>query len=90
MDTYGLYAASAVSANTFLRSIFGCGLPLAAGPMFHNMGVGPAMSVLGAVAAAAIPVPLIFMRYGRTLRKMSRFAPVHDDEDEEKDAANKA
>ncbi len=30
VDTYGLYAASAVSANTVLRSLMGAGLPLAA------------------------------------------------------------
>ena len=79
IDTYTLYAASAVSANTFLRSILAAGFPLVARPMFHGMGVGPAMSVLGGVAALAIPVPFIFMKYGLTLRKMSKFAPVHDD-----------
>jgi len=78
VDTYGLYAASAVSANTFLRSVFAAGLPLAARPMYHNLGVGPATSILGGIAVLAIPVPFIFMRYGLTLRKMSTFAPVHD------------
>ena len=78
VDTYSLYAASAVSANTFLRSLLGAGLPLAARPMFLNMGVGPACSVLGAVAALALPVPLLFMRYGLKLRKMSKFAPVEE------------
>ncbi|KAK1808768.1 hypothetical protein LTR12_016885 [Friedmanniomyces endolithicus] len=78
VDTYALYAASAVSANTFLRSLFACGLPLAARPMFRNMGVGPACSVLGAVACLALPVPLLFMRYGLRLRRMSKFAPVED------------
>ncbi|KAK4553712.1 hypothetical protein LTR86_009210 [Recurvomyces mirabilis] len=78
VDTYSLYAASAVSANTFLRSLLGAGLPLAARPMFLNMGVGPACSVLGAVAVLALPVPLIFMRYGLKLRKMSKFAPVEE------------
>jgi len=78
VDTYGLYAASAVSANTFLRSIFAAGLPMAAMPMFHNLGVGPAMSILGAVATAAVPVPFIFMKYGVTLRRMSKFAPVKE------------
>jgi len=28
------------------------------------------------VATLAIPVPFLFMRYGLTLRKMSKFAPV--------------
>lgn len=76
IDTYGLYAASAVSANTFLRSLLAAGLPLAAPPMFHNLGVGPAMSILGGIATLAIPVPFVFMKYGLALRKMSAFAPV--------------
>jgi len=79
VDTYALYAASAVSANTFLRSLFASGLPLAARPMFHNLGVGPACSILGGVACLALPVPFIFMKYGLRLRKMSKFAPVPED-----------
>jgi MFS family permease len=79
VDTYGLYAASAVSANTFLRSVLAAGFPLVARPMFHNLGVGPAMSILGAVATLAIPVPFIFMKYGLALRKKSSFAPVEED-----------
>jgi len=78
VDTYQLYAASATSANTFLRSLLGCGLPLVARPMFHNLGVGPAMSILGAIAVLMLPVPFLFMKYGLALRKKSRFAPVED------------
>ena len=78
VDTYGLYAASAVSANTFLRSLLASAFPLVAKPMFNNLGVGPAMSILGAIACLALPVPLIFMKYGLRLRRMSKFAPVHD------------
>ncbi|KAK5088392.1 hypothetical protein LTR05_002610 [Lithohypha guttulata] len=76
VDTYGLYAASATAANTFLRSLMACGLPLAVRPMFAALGVGPGMSVLGAVAAVAIPVPFLFMKYGHNLRQRSRFTPV--------------
>jgi multidrug resistance protein len=57
VDEYGLYAASATSANTILRSLFACGLPMAAGPMFRNMGVGPAASLLGGISCLALPVP---------------------------------
>ncbi|TVY64227.1 putative transporter [Lachnellula suecica] len=78
VDTYGLYAASAVSANTFLRSVLAAGFPLVARPMFNNLGVGPAMSILGGIATIAIPVPFIFMKYGLTLRRMSKFAPVDE------------
>lgn len=76
VDTYGPYAASATAANTFLRSLLACGLPLAVRPMFAAMGVGPGMSVLGGVAALAIPVPFLFMKFGLSLREKSRFAPV--------------
>ena len=78
VDTYGLYAASAVSANTVLRSLLAAAFPLVAKPMFHKLGVGPAMSILGGVACLALPVPLIFMKYGLRLRRMSKFAPIHD------------
>ena len=78
MDTYQLYAASAVSSNTILRSLMAAGVPLAATPMFENLGVAPAMSILGGVATIAIPVPFLFMKYGLALRKRSSFAPVHD------------
>ncbi|KAK6435623.1 hypothetical protein LTR95_008189 [Oleoguttula sp. CCFEE 5521] len=73
VDTYALHAASAVSANTFLRSLMGSGLPLAAKPMFAALGVGPAMSILGAVAVLALPAPVLFMKYGKRLRAKSRF-----------------
>ncbi|EXJ80437.1 hypothetical protein A1O1_08582 [Capronia coronata CBS 617.96] len=76
VDVYGQYAASATAANTFLRSLLSCGLPLAVRPMFFAMGVGPAMSVMGAVAAAALPVPFVFMKYGHALRRRSKFAPM--------------
>jgi hypothetical protein len=52
------------------------GLPLAAKPMFRNLGVGPAMSILGGIAVLALPVPFLFMKYGMALRQKSKFAPV--------------
>jgi len=78
IDTYRLYAASAVSANTLLRSFMAAGFPLFARPMFHRLGVGPAMSIIAAVATLALPVPFVFMRYGLALRKRSKFASAED------------
>ncbi|KAH8899881.1 MFS general substrate transporter [Thozetella sp. PMI_491] len=79
VDTYGIYAASSTAANTFLRSVLAAGLPLAAHPMIAGMKTGPAMSVLAAVSLILIPVPFVFMRYGKDLRKKSRFAPYKGD-----------
>ncbi|RMZ86408.1 hypothetical protein DV736_g6366, partial [Chaetothyriales sp. CBS 134916] len=76
VDTYGPYAASATAANTILRSIFAAGLPLATRPMIQAIGMGSSMSILGAVATVAIPVPFLFMKYGLALRRRSKFAPT--------------
>ncbi|KAG0154205.1 hypothetical protein PDIDSM_1585 [Penicillium digitatum] len=76
LDTYGPYAASAVSANTILRSVLACALPVAAAPMAHTMGIGPAMSLLGGVSCLVLPVPFLFMKYSPTLRQKSKFAVV--------------
>lgn len=76
IDTYQLYAASAIAANTILRSVFAAGLPLLARPMFQHLGTGPAMSILGALATAAVPVPFLFMKYSVVFRQKSKYVDV--------------
>lgn len=78
VDSYGPYAASAVSANTILRSVLACAMPVAARPMFENLGVGPAASLLGGVSCLLLPVPLLFMRFSGVLRRKSHFALGRD------------
>ncbi|GAD98454.1 bicyclomycin resistance protein, putative [Paecilomyces variotii No. 5] len=79
VDSYGPFAASAMAGNTFLRSLLACGLPLAARPLFMNLGVGPGCSLLAGLSCLALPMPLVFMKYGRKLRKMSKFAQSLED-----------
>lgn len=74
IESYLPLAASAVAANTFMRSAFGAVFPLFAGYMFHGMGTGWAGLLLGLFAAALIPVPLFFLKYGERIRKNSKDA----------------
>lgn len=76
VDTYGMYAASALSANTIVRSLVAAGLPLAARPMFENMGVPHAASLLGGISCIALPMPFVFMKYGAKLREKSKMIPT--------------
>jgi hypothetical protein len=69
VDSFALYSASALAANTMVRSIMGAILPLAALPMYETLGLGWGNSLLGFVAAALIPAPWLIMRYGEFLRK---------------------
>ncbi|GAA5988009.1 hypothetical protein JCM10908_002028 [Rhodotorula pacifica] len=74
IDAYTQYSASAVAANTFLRSIFAAALPLVAQPLYHNLGVGFACTLLGCVAAVLATVPFILYKVGPKLRSMSSYA----------------
>jgi DHA1 family multidrug resistance protein-like MFS transporter len=75
IDVYLMFANSAISANTLIRSGVGGGFPLFAVQMFHKLGVDWAASLLGFLSAAMIPIPVIFFFYGAKIRAMSRFTP---------------
>lgn len=69
IDAFGMYAASALAANTVVRSIFGAVLPLAGARMYSVLGYGWGNSLLGFIALALVPIPFLLNRYGETLRK---------------------
>jgi hypothetical protein len=68
VDAYEQYAASALAANTVMRSIAGAVLPLCGLRMYDTLGLGWGNSLLGFIAAVLIPVPFLIRRYGETLR----------------------
>ncbi|KAL4905873.1 hypothetical protein BDW74DRAFT_152197 [Aspergillus multicolor] len=74
IDTFQSVAASAVAANTFLRSVFAGCFPLFATAMFRNMGVPWASSVLGFIAIALIPIPYLFYVYGPRIRARGKWS----------------
>ncbi|KAK0713263.1 major facilitator superfamily domain-containing protein [Lasiosphaeria miniovina] len=80
VDTFTMYAASAVAANTFLRSAFASAFPLVVMPLYHNIGVGPGSSITGGFAVLLVPVPFVFFVYGKRIRAASKWskASVYD------------
>jgi len=75
VDAYLMFAASAIAANTFLRSLAGAGFPLFSQAMFSSLGVNWAGTLLGCVAVVLVPIPVIFLKYGQKIRAKSNFAP---------------
>jgi MFS transporter, DHA1 family, multidrug resistance protein len=75
-DTYLMYTASAMAANTICRSACGAAAPLYTQHMFDALGVGGGGSLIGGVAVLLAPIPFIFYRYGEPIRKRSKFAPT--------------
>lgn len=75
VDSYTRYAASALAAAAFLRSIAGFSFPLFAPYMFNALRYGWGNSVLAFVSIGiGIPVPILLWHFGQTLRKASPFA----------------
>ncbi|KIW09985.1 hypothetical protein PV08_11761 [Exophiala spinifera] len=75
-DTYLMYTASAMAANTICRSACGSAAPLFTQYMFNALDVGPGASLIGGVACLLAPIPFIFYKYGRLIRERSKFAPT--------------
>lgn len=74
VDTFRINAASSVAANTFLRSMFAAGLPLAISPLYHTLGVGPGQSIFAGFATLLIPVPFVFYVFGKKIRARSKWS----------------
>lgn len=74
VDSYLIYAASAMAANTIIRSIFGAAFPLFATYMFQGMGTNWAGLLLGLFGFAMAPVPFLFIKYGKRIRAKSKYA----------------
>lgn len=74
IDTFSKYSASAVAANTFLRSCFAGAFPLVVTPLYHNVGVPWGTSIFAFFSMALIPVPFLLFRYGESLRKRSKWS----------------
>jgi MFS family permease len=68
IDTFQKYAASAVAANTFLRSGFAGAFPLFIAQLLHSVGVSWGLSIFGFCAIALIPIPYLFYIYGPRIR----------------------
>ncbi|QIX01698.1 hypothetical protein AMS68_007215 [Peltaster fructicola] len=90
-ESYLMYAASSLAANTIARSAFGAAAPLYTNQMFDKLTVAGGGGLIAGVAVLLAPIPFIFARYGEGIRKRSKFAPTdagpgpgqeHRDQDE--------
>ncbi|KAM5378796.1 hypothetical protein ACJZ2D_004269 [Fusarium nematophilum] len=74
IDSYVIYAASVLAANTVIRSLFGAAFPLFTTQMYSNLGIHWASSVPAFLALACLPVPFLFYKYGESIRAKCKYA----------------
>ncbi|KAK9483564.1 MFS general substrate transporter [Lipomyces starkeyi] len=74
VDAYPMYAASALAANSLVRSCFGASFPLFGNQMYEKLGYQWASSLLAFLSILMMPFPYIFYKYGKRIRANSRHA----------------
>jgi MFS family permease len=74
IDSYTIFAASVLAANSVLRSLFGAVFPLFTTYMYNSLGIHWASSVPAFLALACVPFPYLFYKYGPAVRRRCKFA----------------
>lgn len=90
LDTYGIYAGSALSVVTCWRYLASGASNLYSDPMYDGIGVHWSATWLGILAIIQAPLPLIFYRYGHKIRMKSSFASQYARPDNPRDREGKA
>ncbi|KAJ5950535.1 major facilitator superfamily domain-containing protein [Penicillium vulpinum] len=73
LDVFNRWGASAIAANTFLRSTLAAVFPLFIDSMYQALGNGPATSVFGGFAVLLIPIPFFFWIWGPRIRSSGKY-----------------
>ena len=69
IDTYEVYAASALVSLTLTRYIGAGGMTIAAGPMYEGIGVAWTLTLMGCVAVLCTPIPFLLYHFGAKIRE---------------------
>ena len=75
VDTYTVFAASAIASNSVVRSVCAALIPLGTDPLYARLGYGWGNSVLAFIALGFVPVAVLLVMFGERLRTNVRFQP---------------
>ncbi|KAE8366077.1 major facilitator superfamily domain-containing protein [Aspergillus caelatus] len=78
IDTYTIFAASVLAANSVLRSVFGAVFPLFTTYMYSDLGIHWASTIPAFLALACVPFPFLFYIYGPKIRLRCKYAAESD------------
>jgi len=74
IDSYEIYAASALASATLIRYVASGAMVIIATPFYKNMGVHWTLTILGCLSALMAPLPYVFYKYGPWIRSKSKYA----------------
>lgn len=71
LETFGVWAVSAISIMLAVRNLVGSMMPLIGPGLFDSVGYGWGCSVLALLSVAVMPVSIVLIKYGKHLRTTS-------------------
>lgn len=79
VDAYLPTAACVIAAATVIRSLVGVILPLFTTDMYTALGPNWAGTLIACLGFVFVPVPLVLIRYGRRIRRWTKYGREADD-----------
>lgn len=76
IDSYEIYAASALASVTLIRYVAAGGMTVVGIPFYENLGVHYTLTILACISVVCTPVPYVFYFYGEAIRRKSKYAPA--------------
>lgn len=74
IDSYEVFAASALTFVALVRYIVAGGMTVAGIPFYEHVGVHWTLCILGLVSVPVTAIPYVLYVYGRKVRRWSKFA----------------
>lgn len=84
IDSYEMYAASALTFVTLVRYCVAGGMTVVGVPFYSNVGTHWTLTILACFSLLLAPIPYVFYKYGYIIRRKSRFAVNRAVEEEPK------
>ncbi|KAJ5721762.1 MFS multidrug transporter [Penicillium malachiteum] len=78
IDSFGIYATSAISAMLVPRNATAAFLPLVGPPMFASLGYGWGGTLVGLLVLMFAPMPLLLMRFRKRLQANNSHSAIMD------------
>lgn len=74
IDSYEMYAASALTFVALVRYLAAGGMTVVGVPMYENLGTHYTLTILACISAAVVPIPFALWKWGPKVRGRSKYA----------------
>ena len=79
IDSYEIFAASALTIGAVSRYLVAGGMTVVGIPFYENVGTHWTLTVMACISLLLVPIPYVFYKWGHWLRSHSKYAVNRED-----------